>query len=74
MHSVYLEGGAGVLSSFLQAGVVDLLQVHIASMVLGSGLPSLRLPPVEHVNEGLQFHMDHAILDGHVLLSCRPRT
>ena len=74
VHSIYLEGGAGVLSSFLQAGVVDLLQVHIASMVLGSGLPSLRLPPVEHVDDGLQFHMDHAILDGHVLLSCRPRT
>lgn len=74
VHSVYLEGGAGVLSSFLQAGVVDLLQVHIASMVLGSGLPSLRLPPVEHVDQGLQLHMDHAILDGHVLLSCRPRT
>ena len=74
VHSVYLEGGAGVLSSFLQAGAVDLLQVHIASMVLGSGLPSLRLPPVEHVDQGLQLHMDHAILDGHVLLSCLPRT
>lgn len=73
IHSIYLEGGSGVLSSFLHARHVDLLQVHIASMVLGSGLPSLRLPEVEHVDDGLHMHMDHAILDGHVLLTCRPR-
>lgn len=73
VHSVYLEGGAGVLSSFLQAGAIDLLQVHIASMVLGSGLPSLRFPAVDHVDDGLHLHVDHAILDDHVLLTCRPR-
>lgn len=72
VHSIYLEGGSGVLSSFLHARAVDLLQVHIASMVLGSGLPSLRLPTVEHVDDGLHMHMDHAVLDGHVLLTCRP--
>lgn len=73
VHSIYLEGGAGVLSSFLEAGAIDVLQVHVASLVLGSGLPSLTLPVVEHVDHGLHVHMDHAILDGHVLLTCRPR-
>ena len=73
VHSVYLEGGSGLLSSFLGARCVDVLQVHIASMVLGSGLPSLQLPPVEHVDAGLHVEMDHAVLDGHVLLTCRPR-
>ena len=72
IHSLYLEGGAGALSSFLQAGCIDLLQVHIASMLLGSGLPSFRLPPVDHVRDGLAFAVDHAMLDGHVLLSCWP--
>ncbi|MFK7739340.1 MAG: RibD family protein [Planctomycetota bacterium] len=72
VHSVYLEGGSSILSSFLLAGNVDILQVHIAAMVLGSGLPSLRFPTVEHVDQGLQLHMDHAVLDGHVLLTCRP--
>lgn len=70
--SIYLEGGAGTLSSFLRAGLVDLLQVHIAAMVLGSGLPSLRLPAVEHVDQGLRVQMDHATLDGHLLLTCVP--
>ncbi|MCK5941444.1 MAG: RibD family protein [Planctomycetes bacterium] len=72
VHAIYLEGGSGLLSSFLHARSVDLLQVHIASMVLGSGLPSVQLPAVEHVDDGLHLHMDHAVLDGHVLLTCRP--
>ena len=74
IYSIYLEGGSAALSSFLQARAIDLLQVHIASMILGSGLPSLQLSPVEHVEDGLQVNMDHAILDGHVLLTCRPRS
>ena len=72
LHSFYLEGGSGILSSFLQAGCVDLLQVHIASIVLGSGLTGLKLPEVDHVDKGRKLHMDHAILDGHVLLMCVP--
>lgn len=72
VHSIYLEGGSATLSSFLQGRCIDLLQVHIAAMVLGSGLPSFTLPPVDHVRHGLQFVMDHAMLDGHVLLSCWP--
>jgi 5-amino-6-(5-phosphoribosylamino)uracil reductase/diaminohydroxyphosphoribosylaminopyrimidine deaminase/5-amino-6-(5-phosphoribosylamino)uracil reductase len=73
IRSIYLEGGSSILSSFLQASTIDLLQVHIASMVLGSGLPSFRLPAVDHVDRGLRFGVDHAMLDGHVLLSCWPR-
>lgn len=73
IHSIYLEGGALSLSSFLRAGCIDLLQVHIAAMLLGSGLPSFRLPPVDHVRHGIAFAMDHAMLDGHVLLSCWPQ-
>ncbi|MBL8751011.1 MAG: RibD family protein [Planctomycetes bacterium] len=73
VQSLYLEGGARALSSFLLAGSIDLLQVHIAAMVLGSGIPSFRLPPVAHVRDGVPFAVDHALLDGHVLLSCRPR-
>ncbi|MBL9076432.1 MAG: RibD family protein [Planctomycetes bacterium] len=72
VHSIYLEGGSATLSSFLRARAVDLLQVHIAGLVLGAGVPSISLPPVEHVRDGLQFAMDHAMLDGHVLLSCWP--
>lgn len=72
VRSIYLEGGSTVLSAFLRAGCLDMLQVHVAAMLLGSGLPSFRLPPVQHVDQGISFAMDHAMLDGHVLLSCWP--
>lgn len=72
VHSIYLEGGSATLSSFLQGACIDLLQVHIAAMVLGAGIPSFTLPPVDHVRHGLQFVMDHTMLDGHALLSCWP--
>ena len=74
VHSVYLEGGATTLSSFLAAGAVDLLQVHVAPLVLGSGLAGVQLPPIEHVAHGIPFVMDHASLDGDMLLSCLPKT
>ncbi|MFN7588740.1 MAG: RibD family protein, partial [Planctomycetota bacterium] len=64
VHSVYLEGGAATLSSFLGAGAVDLLQVHVAPLVLGSGLAGVQLPTIEHVAHGIPFAMDHAALDG----------
>jgi 5-amino-6-(5-phosphoribosylamino)uracil reductase/diaminohydroxyphosphoribosylaminopyrimidine deaminase/5-amino-6-(5-phosphoribosylamino)uracil reductase len=72
-HSVYLEGGATTLSSFLGAGAIDLLQVHVAPLVLGSGLAGVQLPPIEHVAHGIAFAMDHAALDGDMLLSCWPK-
>jgi 5-amino-6-(5-phosphoribosylamino)uracil reductase/diaminohydroxyphosphoribosylaminopyrimidine deaminase/5-amino-6-(5-phosphoribosylamino)uracil reductase len=72
IHSVYLEGGSTTVSSFLQSRCIDLLQIHIAAMVMGSGLPSFVLPAVDHVQDSIKFTMAHAILDGHVLLSCWP--
>ena len=73
VHSLFVEGGAGTISSFLAAGAIDLMQVHIAPKILGSGLPSVFLPIVEHVRDGLTMVMDHAGLDGDLLLSCWPR-
>ncbi|MCA8974028.1 MAG: RibD family protein [Planctomycetes bacterium] len=73
IDSIYLEGGASTVSSFLQAGAIDLLQVHIAPMVLGSGLSSFALPIVEHVDFGLPFTVDHTLLGDHLFLTCWPR-
>jgi diaminohydroxyphosphoribosylaminopyrimidine deaminase / 5-amino-6-(5-phosphoribosylamino)uracil reductase len=73
VHSLYLEGGACTLSSFLQAGCLDLLQIHVAPIVLGSGLPSFQLPPLATMREAHAFAMQHATLGGDVLLSCWPQ-
>jgi diaminohydroxyphosphoribosylaminopyrimidine deaminase / 5-amino-6-(5-phosphoribosylamino)uracil reductase len=72
IHSIYLEGGARTLSSFLADHALDLLQIHIAPVVLGSGLSSFELPEVARLAMAPSFAMEHATLDGHVLLCCRP--
>ncbi len=43
---IFVEGGAGVVSSFLQADCLDRLQLCIAPIILGSGQSSLELPPI----------------------------
>jgi diaminohydroxyphosphoribosylaminopyrimidine deaminase/5-amino-6-(5-phosphoribosylamino)uracil reductase len=55
VRSVYIEGGALTTSRFLDEGTLDVVQVHIAPMILGSGLVSFRLPPVADVASSLRL-------------------
>jgi riboflavin-specific deaminase-like protein len=71
IHGIYLEGGAATLSSFLLHGAVDLLQVHIAPLVLGSGT-GVSMPDVTSIGQGLRFQMEPFLLGDQVLFACRP--
>jgi diaminohydroxyphosphoribosylaminopyrimidine deaminase / 5-amino-6-(5-phosphoribosylamino)uracil reductase len=73
IRSVFVEGGGKTLSLFLAAGRTDLLHLHIAPILLGSGLPSFHLPSVDRIQEGRYFHMTHFYLDKEILLECIPR-
>lgn len=55
IRSVYIEGGAVTTSRFIREGQVDVVQVHIAPLILGSGLVSFRLPPVADVASSLRL-------------------
>jgi diaminohydroxyphosphoribosylaminopyrimidine deaminase/5-amino-6-(5-phosphoribosylamino)uracil reductase len=59
LRSVYIEGGALTTSRFLAEGNIDVVQVHIAPMILGSGLSSFRLAPVANVASSLRL-LHHA--------------
>jgi diaminohydroxyphosphoribosylaminopyrimidine deaminase/5-amino-6-(5-phosphoribosylamino)uracil reductase len=59
IRSVYIEGGALTTSRFLGEGNIDIVQIHISPLILGSGLVSFRLPPVADVASSLRF-VDHA--------------
>jgi 5-amino-6-(5-phosphoribosylamino)uracil reductase/diaminohydroxyphosphoribosylaminopyrimidine deaminase/5-amino-6-(5-phosphoribosylamino)uracil reductase len=74
VRSVFVEGGGKTLSLFLAAEQTDLLHLHIAPILLGSGLPSFHLPPVDRIQEGTHFHMTHFYLDKEILLECVPRS
>lgn len=44
---VFVEGGGVTVSAFLQAGLIERLQVAVAPFVIGNGRPAIRLPGPE---------------------------
>ena len=59
IRSVLVEGGAGVLHAFLDAGLVDRLHVHIAPVLLGDrGRPLLAGPWAESLSEAPRWRLD----------------
>ena len=55
IHSVYIEGGATTTSRFLQERCVDVVQLHISPMIIGSGVPAFSMPEIQSVSESLRF-------------------
>lgn len=55
IRSVYIEGGAATASRFLAEGNIDVIQVHISPLILGSGLSAFRLPPVPDIGSSLRL-------------------
>ncbi len=72
VHSLFVEGGGTTLSRFLGGGVIDLLHLHVAPILLGSGIACLSLPAVDTIAQGLRVHAEHFTLDGELLLACAP--
>lgn len=70
IRSVYLEGGGKTISYFLKEELVDRLQIHIAPIILGSGIASFSLPESQKIGEALTF-MDETIysIDGEFMIS-----
>lgn len=54
LRRVLVEGGALTVSGFLEAGVLDRLHVTVAPILIGSGPTSLRLPPIDHLDQALR--------------------
>lgn len=53
--SVYIEGGSKTTSSFIHSNAIDVVQVHIAPIILGSGITGFDLPEVNEICEGIKF-------------------
>ncbi len=70
LRIVLIEGGAHTLSVFIREGSLDRLHVSVAPLILGSGRPSVCLPPIAYVHEGIRVHMSAHPLGSDILLSC----
>lgn len=60
VEHLLLEGGAELISAFLDAEAVDQLIVHQAPLVLGGGRPSIELPGRTSLSQALGFAPDPA--------------
>jgi riboflavin-specific deaminase-like protein len=54
LFSVFVEGGGHTVSAFLQAGLLDRLQVAVAPLMTGVGRPGLRLAEKRQMKECLR--------------------
>ncbi len=54
-HAVLLEGGQRTTSLFLQAGLIDVLQLYVAPLIVGEGLSAFSLPKIEKLEQALRF-------------------
>jgi diaminohydroxyphosphoribosylaminopyrimidine deaminase/5-amino-6-(5-phosphoribosylamino)uracil reductase len=55
IYSVYIEGGATTTSHFLRERSLDVVQLHIAPMIFGSGLSAFAMPSIQQASESLRF-------------------
>lgn len=70
LNSVFVEGGGTTVSSFLEAGRLDRMQVAIAPLVMGRGRPGLRLPANERIAECLRPAHRVFAMGADVLFDC----
>jgi diaminohydroxyphosphoribosylaminopyrimidine deaminase/5-amino-6-(5-phosphoribosylamino)uracil reductase len=55
IHSVLVEGGAMTTSALLADRAIDVVQLHIEPLLLGSGLSPFTRPPAELIADALTF-------------------
>jgi len=70
LKSVFVEGGGSTVSRFLEAGLLDRLQVAIAPLLTGSGRLGLTLPARERIAECLRPAHRVFTMGGDVLFDC----
>jgi diaminohydroxyphosphoribosylaminopyrimidine deaminase / 5-amino-6-(5-phosphoribosylamino)uracil reductase len=71
LRRVFVEGGGITVSRFLAAGCLHRLQITIAPLIIGSGRPSISLPEIGRLSDGLRPTVRKFNLGRDVLFECR---
>jgi diaminohydroxyphosphoribosylaminopyrimidine deaminase / 5-amino-6-(5-phosphoribosylamino)uracil reductase len=69
-RTVFVEGGGKTVSGFFSAGLLDRLQVTVAPVLLGTGLPGLRLPAVSRLADAAPLAHGILRMGDDVLFDC----
>ena len=67
---VFIEGGGVTVSTFLQANLLDRLQIAIAPVLIGEGRPAIRLAPHNRLRDCLRPGYRVFRMGGDVLFDC----
>jgi riboflavin-specific deaminase-like protein len=71
---VLVEGGGVTVSAFLEAGLLDRLQIAIAPVLIGDGRPAIRLAPERHLRDCRRPAYRVYRMGGDILFDCDLRT
>jgi diaminohydroxyphosphoribosylaminopyrimidine deaminase/5-amino-6-(5-phosphoribosylamino)uracil reductase len=71
LRRVFVEGGGITVSRFLAAGCLHRLQITIAPLIIGSGRPSVSLPKIGRLSEGLRPTVRTFDLGRDILFECQ---
>jgi riboflavin-specific deaminase-like protein len=67
---VFIEGGGVTVSAFLQANLLDRLQIAIAPVIIGDGRPAIRLAPHARLSDCRRPRYRVFRMGGDVLFDC----
>ena len=70
VRSVFIEGGGATVSCFLEADLLDRLQIAVAPLIIGSGRPGVRLPTVMLLMDCLRPNHRVFRMGGDILFDC----
>jgi riboflavin biosynthesis pyrimidine reductase len=67
---VFVEGGGVTVSTFLEAGLLDRLQIAVAPLIIGDGRPAIRLEPRAALRDCQRPRYRVFRMGGDVLFDC----
>lgn len=70
LNRLFIEGGGVTVSGFLQAGLLDRLQIAVAPLLIGAGRPAISLPAPLTLNECRRFQPRVFTMGSDVLFDC----
>jgi diaminohydroxyphosphoribosylaminopyrimidine deaminase / 5-amino-6-(5-phosphoribosylamino)uracil reductase len=71
---IFVEGGGVTVSAFLEANLLDRLQMAIAPLIIGDGRPAIRLPPAPALSACRRPRYRVFRMGGDVLFDCDLKT
>ena len=72
INLLFLEGGSYTITKFHEAQVIDIMQVHIAPIIFGSGKNAFDLEPIDEISESLRIDGFFSTSSDHTLFHGRP--